>query len=233
MRAAFLVSAMLLAAACGDDATDASPDAAGASDAAAEADAPRPDGPVDYFIAEREERYYIIVNLDSFEAWGTGQLTRQEFDDLKIDGPWVKDTVDNYLVVDDEWLRSPDAEADGPTATQSLFGVEFEHIVNVEGLPVDLDPAGMLSSSTIRKYQRVTYPAAGGNHVRLLVSPTGDEFIMINRDPARTEPIGPLPDGWSHRHVSLTNDLTITFSGQLSNIRDSIGDLYQGPVTVD
>jgi len=193
---------------------------------------PRSDATDEPRLNESVEPYYIMVNLATFEAWGTDDLTSAEWEAYQPPSGWIKDNVDNYLVTDSDWIRSPGATEPGPTTKAVHEGVEFEHIVNVLDPSVGLDDDGLLNAARIFKHHNVTYPSADGNWIRLLVDPDGNEYVLINRKSDRTEDIGPVPEGWSHRHVPLEDDLALTFSGEFLNIRDTIGDLYQGPVVL-
>ncbi len=184
-------------------------------------------------IAEWAEPYFIVVDVANLRAWGTDELTREEWDAFEAPAGFFKDSVDNYVMTDSVWLRSPGAERDGPTERQQLNGIEFEHIVDVVEPPTPIDSDGLLGRHRLIKYHRLTWPALDGNWIRLLVSPVGDEYLLVNREPDRVDDYGPLPEGWSHRELPLESDLTLEFRGEISNIRDSIGDLYQGPVDLD
>jgi hypothetical protein len=185
-------------------------------------------------VAEWPEPYFIMVDLANLSAWGTAALTREEWDAYIPPAGFTKDSVDNYTMTNSVWLRSPDASIDGPTEHLDLNGVDFEHIVDILAVPSAFDADGLLSEVRLVKYHQLTWPSLDGtNWIRLLVGPDGAEYILVNRRPDRVDEYGALADGWSYREVRLEADLTLQLRGEMSNIRDSNGDLYQGPVDIE
>lgn len=211
-RHALFTAALCFAAACGSDGH-------GARDAQ-EVSSP---------IYERMEAYFILLDASTFQTWGTGDLRRSEYDELEIAAPWIRVGIESQTVVDSVFLRSPGAPQDGPTARMDMHGAEWEHIVDILEPPAPVDEDGRLLRTVIDKHHRMVVPG-GGNTLRLLVDPDGNEYFLVNREPDRTEEIGALPAGWSHRHLRLEDDLVLELRGTLWNLQDEIGDLYQGPI---
>ena len=175
-----------------------------------------------------------IVSADSILVWtNSDMLTLEQFDAIELTSSWVKneprEAMPNYA----KFLRSPDATQEGEFITAEHFGYNwlFNAQVLENNVALPDNNQGLLTGRYIAKYHEVTFNAE--STISILVSPTGEEYILISRDVNRTSDIPLIPETWRIEERLISEELIIDLPNPTLNIRaENNQDSWQGPVAL-
>ena len=181
---------------------------------------------------EQKERvgYEIlqIKSLNEIIAWASKDITREQFDAIKLPLGWFKNQPREVEMNGAKFLNSP-GQQEGEYVRAKHFGHEWLHVATVKMAERKrLDPQGLLVGSTVLKDHVVQFDS--GRKVVLLVSPKGEVFPRITRDANRTREVPKLPDSWRLVDHELARDTEFTLTGKTIVIRTDNQDSFQGPV---
>ncbi|MEL6830025.1 MAG: hypothetical protein AAFO63_07800 [Pseudomonadota bacterium] len=174
---------------------------------------------------------FEFVDIGRREVWGTSDWTVDGF--RQFQPPWHKPLYfknDPRLSFADEGkiVRSPGC-SEGEFDTLHAFGREFRLVVRL----VSFDHAGrgdsQLRLTRLEKYHELTY--LGGRAVDVLYDPDGEQYIAVARTFERNDREFVLPDGWQLETHILAEDFNLSLFGEVTNIRTSNQDSFQGPLS--
>ncbi len=171
-----------------------------------------------------------VKSLDEIVAWATMDITREQFDALKLPLGWFKNQPRESEMDRGAFLSSP-GQDEGTHIKAEHFGFTWMHVATVRKAGTRLDTRGLLTACTVQKNHRVTFEA--GRTITVLVSPKGEVYPRISRDANRTRDVPKLPDTW--RLVEYKTDVTVDISlpAKTLVIRADNQDSFQGPVKLD
>jgi hypothetical protein len=175
-----------------------------------------------------------IVSFDSIFVWANNEvLTQEEFDSIQITSGWQKNEPREGMPDYAQFLRSPDAEEDGVFTTAEHFGFQWMFNAQIVDMNVALpeNDEGLLTGRYIAKYHQVTFNA--GRTLSILVSPQGEEYVLISRDANRITDTPVIPDTWQIKEREINESITFDLPNPTLNIRaENNQDSWQGPVTL-
>jgi hypothetical protein len=120
--------------------------------------------------------------------------------------------------------------ADGVLVEEEHFGFEWFHSATITSVAREtLDDEGLIRASTVEKDHEVSFDP--GSTLSLLVSPSGEIYVMVSRDAGRTTDVPTLPEEWEIVEHVVPDGFTAVLSGETTVIRMDNEDSYQGPVT--
>jgi hypothetical protein len=173
-----------------------------------------------------------IISMDSILVWTNNEiLTQEEFDSIQITSGWQKNEPREGMPDYAQFLRSPDAEEDGVFTTAEHFGFQWMFNAQIVDMNVALpeNDQGLLTGRNIAKYHQVTFNA--GRILSILISPQGEEYVLISRDVNRTTDIPVIPDSWRIEEREIKENLTFNLPNPTLNIRaENNQDSWQGPI---
>jgi hypothetical protein len=173
-----------------------------------------------------------IISPDSILVWTNEDiLTQEQFDSIQLPSSWTKNEPREGMPNFARFLRSPDASQDGDFTTAEHFGYNwlFNAIVIENNVPLPSNDQGLLTGRYIGKYHEVTFNA--GRTISVLISPNGEEYILISRDANRTTDIPLIPPTWQIEERVISEELTLELPNPTLNIRaENNQDSWQGPV---
>jgi hypothetical protein len=174
-----------------------------------------------------------IISMDSILVWANNEiLTQQEFDSIQITGGWQKNEPREGMPDYAQFLRSPDAEEDGVFTTAEHFGFQWMFNAQIVDMNIALpeNDEGLLTGRNIAKYHQVTFNA--GRILSILISPQGEEYVLISRDANRITDTPVIPDTWQIEEREINESITLDLPNPTLNIRaENNQDSWQGPVT--
>ncbi|PWD97613.1 hypothetical protein [Marinilabilia rubra] len=173
-----------------------------------------------------------IISMDSILVWANNEiLTQEEFDSIQITSGWQKNEPREGMPDYAKFLRSPDAGEDREFTSAEHFG--FQWLFNAQivdsnaELPENED--GLLSGRYIAKYHQVTFNE--GRTLSILISPQGEEYVLISRDANRITDIPVIPETWQIEEREINDSITFDLPNPTLNIRaENNQDSWQGPV---
>ncbi len=176
-----------------------------------------------------------IQSPNSQRAWISSDITQEEFDAIELPDGWIKNQPrEGGAAVDgpssSRFLRSPDATVEGEFLDEEFFGFTWRHSATVVQAGRPMDPEGILTGSSVRKFHELTYNA--GSELVLLISPEGLVYFRIGRDANRTTDEATIPDGWRLMDYTTPTELVINLSPRNTVIRSDNQDSFQGPVLI-
>ncbi len=173
-----------------------------------------------------------IISLDSILVWTNEDiLTQEQFDSIQLPTSWIKNEPREGMPNFGQFLRSPDASQEGDFTTAEHFGYNwlFNAQVIENNVPLPSNDEALLTGRYIAKFHEVTFDA--GRTLSVLISPDGEEYILISRDANRTTDIPIIPDDWQIEERLITEALTLELPNPTLNIRaENNQDSWQGPV---
>ena len=173
-----------------------------------------------------------IVSVDSILVWtNSDMLTQEEFDAIEITSSWTKNEPREGIPNFSRFLRSPDATQEGDFTTAEHFGYNwlFNAQVVENGVALPDNNQGLLTGRYIAKYHEVTFNA--GSTLSVLISPDGEEYILISRDVNRLTDVPIIPDNWQLEERVISEELILELPNPTLNIRaENNQDSWQGPV---
>lgn len=173
-----------------------------------------------------------IISLDSILVWTNEDiLTQEQFDSIQLPTSWIKNEPREGMPNFGQFLRSPDASQEGDFTTAEHFGYNwlFNAQVIENNVPLPSNDQALLTGRYIAKFHEVTFDA--GRTLSVLISPDGEEYILISRDANRTTDIPIIPDEWQIEERLITEALTLELPNPTLNIRaENNQDSWQGPV---
>jgi hypothetical protein len=173
-----------------------------------------------------------IVSPDSILVWvNEDTLTQEQFDSIQLPSFWTKNEPREGMPNFSRFLRSPNASQEGEFTTAEHFGYNWifnaQIVENNVSLPDNTQ--GLLAGRYIAKYHEVTFDAT--RTISILISPNGEEYILISRDLNRTTDTPVIPATWQIEERLLSEELTIELPNPTLNIRaQNNQDSWQGPV---
>ena len=174
---------------------------------------------------------YEILQIKSFNeiiAWASRDITREQFDALKLPLGWFKNQPREVEMDGARFLNSPGRE-EGSLLRAEHFGYEWLHVATVKMAGRKrLDPQGRLVGSKVIKDHVVLFDK--GRTVTLLISPEGKVFPRISRDANRTREKPTLPEKWRLIEYKLTRPMEFRLTEETTVIRTDNQDSFQGPV---
>lgn len=190
--------------------------------------------PMRFEAVEGAPKGYEFVDLGRGQVWGTADWSETAFNAFKL--PWHKPLYfknDPRVGYADHAriLRSPDCERDGAFNTLTAFGKEFRHVVQVSSVDHIGRGDSRISLTEIVKYHALTYSA--GREVSVLHAPDGAQYIAVAGTSKREPGIADVPDGWRIETYHLEQDFELNLFGEVTNIRTTNKDSFQGPLAVD
>jgi hypothetical protein len=175
-----------------------------------------------------------IVSFDSILVWANAEpLTQEEFDSIQITSGWQKNEPREGMPDSAQFLRSPDANEDGVFTTAEHFGYQWMFNAQIVDMNVELpeNEEGLLTGRYIAKYHQVTFKA--GRTLSILISPQGEEYVLISRDANRITDIPVIPNSWQIEERVINQNLTFDLPNPTLNIRaENNQDSWQGPITL-
>jgi hypothetical protein len=175
-----------------------------------------------------------IVSFDSILVWANAEpLTQEEFDSIQITSGWQKNEPREGMPDSAQFLRSPDANEDGVFTTAEHFGYQWMFNAQIVDMNVELpeNEEALLTGRYIAKYHEVTFKA--GRTLSILISPQGEEYVLISRDANRITDIPVIPNSWQIEERVINQNLTFDLPNPTLNIRaENNQDSWQGPITL-
>lgn len=173
---------------------------------------------------------FEIVDGQGGIAWMAVEMTEAEFAALELPTGWISNPRDLDASFG-EFLRSPDQTEEGVFDELDLLGHQWRHVATLSdrGQPVGDD--GLLTRTTVDKHHRLTYEA--GRTMTTLTSPEGETYLRITRDPARTQDVPTLPEGWRLDAVTPTERTVVVLPNPTTLLRTDNEDAFQGPVDLE
>jgi len=175
--------------------------------------------------------YFEVNDLKNNAVWGSAAFTIEEFEAINLPWRWHKNQPREGMVDGGFFSRSPDCAEDGAFTEQEMYDQPWQHIVNLVSLGEALDDEGLLSLNRVYKHHEILFSA--GRTLTVLSSPAGEDFVLVSRDAQRTSEVPTLPTGWTLSLHPLTQDLWVSLSGTVDNIRADNEDSFQGPLPAD
>jgi haloalkane dehalogenase len=173
---------------------------------------------------------FQTVAEDETIVWVSSEITQEQFDALELPDGWRKNPTRELSTSGGGFSRSPGAEEDGPLTEAEWFGYTWQHNATVLEAGFAIDDQGLFNGGYVAKNHTVTYDA--GTTIYVLVSPEGDEYIRVTRDPFRASDDPTIPEGWQLVERELSEALTLELPNPTLNIRADNQDSFQGPVSV-
>lgn len=175
-----------------------------------------------------------IISAESILVWvNENKLTQEQFDAIELTSSWIKNEPREGIPNFARFLRSPDATQDGEYTTAEHFG--YQWLFNAEiiqnNVPLPSNEEGLLTGRFIAKYHEVTFDA--GTILSILISPDGEEYVLISRDANRTTDVPVIPQNWQLEDRQISEQLVIELPNPTLNIRaENNQDSWQGPVNL-
>ena len=174
---------------------------------------------------------YEILQIKSFNeiiAWASKDITREQFDAIKLPVGWFKNQPREVEMDGAKFLNSPGL-AEGSFLRAEHFGHEWLHVATVKMAGRKrLDSKGLLVGSAVVKDHIVKFDE--GRTLTLLISPSGEVFPRITRDANRTREEPTLPEKWRLVEQTLDRPLEFRLTGETTVIRTDNQDSFQGSV---
>ena len=174
---------------------------------------------------------YEILQIKSFNeiiAWASKDITREQFDAIKLPLGWFKNQPREVEMDGAKFLNSPGLE-EGSFSRAEHFGHEWLHVATVKMAGRKrLDSKGLLVGSAVVKDHIAKFDE--GRTLRLLISPSGKVFPRITRDANRTREEPTLPEKWRLIEHTLDRPMEFKLTGETTVIRTDNQDSFQGPV---
>jgi hypothetical protein len=169
-----------------------------------------------------------IKSLNEIMAWASKDITREQFDALRLPLGWFKNQPREVEMDGARFLNSP-GRKEGSFLRAEHFGYEWLHVATVKMAGRKrLDPKGRLLGSKVIKDHLVFFDE--GRTVTLLVSPDGKVFPRISRDANRTREEPTLPEKWRLIEYQLARPMEFKLTEETTVIRTDNQDSFQGPV---
>ncbi|MEL7500762.1 MAG: alpha/beta fold hydrolase [Planctomycetota bacterium] len=169
-----------------------------------------------------------IKSLTEVVAWASKDISRKEFDALKLPLGWIKNQPRELEFDSAKFLNSPGMNR-GEIRRAEHFGHQWLHVATVQLMDLKmLDSKGKLRGSTVVKDHWVTFDK--GSLVVFLVSPDGKLFPRITRDANRTQEQPVVPEGWHLVEHKLDRRVEFRLTDKTTVIRADNQDSFQGPV---
>lgn len=176
---------------------------------------------------------YEILQIKSpneIVAWATRDITRKQFDSLKLPSGWFKNQPREIEMDRGTFISSP-GQKKGKIIRAKHFGFTWMHVATVRKVGISLDSKRLLVGSKVQKNHRVTFEA--GKTIKLLISPKGEVFLRISRDAGRTRQIPKLPTKWQLVDLKTRKALQFQLPSKTLVIRTDNQDSFQGPVKLN
>jgi len=161
-------------------------------------------------------------------AWASKDVTREQFDAIKLPLGWFKNQPREVEMDGARFLNSPGLE-EGSFSRAEHFGHEWLHVATVKMAGRKrLDSKGLLVGSAVVKDHIAKFDE--GRTLKLLISPSGEVFPRITRDANRTREKPTLPEKWRLIEHTLDRPMEFKLTGETTVIRADNQDSFQGPV---
>lgn len=166
-----------------------------------------------------------IMDTREVKVWqAMSAVTREEYQALAIEPPYLKLGVGLAAMDSAYFRRSPGAAADGPMEARELFGYSWRYCARPQGAPeLVAGPEGP-RKLRVDKHHVLLYRA--GRELSYLVLPDGTEHVHVISGEAPLV----LPEGWELRSEHLDHELKIELPAPATVFFFPNGDSYQGPV---
>ncbi|MEM1187881.1 MAG: haloalkane dehalogenase [Pseudomonadota bacterium] len=173
---------------------------------------------------------FQTVSENETRVWINSTMTQEEFDALELPEGWRKNLPRESSTTGGEFSRSPGALENGPLTQTEWFGYSWQHNATVLEAGLALDDEQLLNAAYVAKHHTIAFDA--GTSVYVLVSPEGEQYLRVSRDPARSSDEPSIPADWRLVELELTSPLSLTLPNPTLNIRADNLDSFQGPVNV-
>ena len=176
---------------------------------------------------------YELINLVGREVWATRNWTPESFADFSLPFFWFlwqKNDPRILLADDGSFLKSPGC-TEGHYNYMRAFGKKFFQVVRLISVNNRVDEQGLIRRTELEKYHILRYSA--GNSVNILFSPEGKRFIGVSKSLENSLGTPMLPEGWVLKSHILTEEIQVELLGNVSVMRMSNKDAYQGPLSDD
>jgi hypothetical protein len=168
-----------------------------------------------------------IVDGQTGIAWMALDMNQATFDSLELPSGWSSNPRD-FEPSYGEFLRSPDSTEEGIFDDADMFGHSWRHVATLSNRGQPVDPEGLLTSTIVDKYHRLTYEP--GRLITTLTAPDGEIYVRVTRDPARTEDEATIPAGWTLSTMTPEMTRVIGLVPPTTLYRTDNEDSYQGPI---
>jgi len=165
---------------------------------------------------------------NSLRAWICNDINRKEFSTLKLPLGWIKNQPREVTADGGRFYRSPSTENNGEFLITNAFGFNWWHSATVIETNIALDEEKLLNVAKVHKYHELRFDA--GRTLTILVSPSGECYILISRDTDRTQELPTIPKGWELKEYNTLEELVIMLPEKVLVIRTDNNDSFQGPV---
>jgi haloalkane dehalogenase len=169
-----------------------------------------------------------IVSPNEIITWLSTEITEEEFEAIELPAGWFKNQPREGLADDGDFSRSPDALFDGELSEEEHFGYTWKHVATIIETGIELDNAGLLTANLIAKYHTIIFDA--NRTLSILVSPEGEQYVLVSRDGGRSTDEFSIPDSWQLVDYETSDELIIQLPNPTVNIRTENEDSYQGPI---
>ncbi|MEL6271735.1 MAG: hypothetical protein AAFV33_14580 [Chloroflexota bacterium] len=178
---------------------------------------------------------FEFLDLQQREVWATTDFTVDEFEAFQFPWTWrvlwQKNQPRILLADSGTFLKSPDCEREGEFTQTNLFDRNFIKVVHLNRLYEPLDDDGLVRLTTLEKYHIVQFNV--GTTINVLEGPDGTQYVLLTRSVHRTTDHPSLPSDWTITAYDVVEDLEVSLSGEVGNIRLDNDDSYQGPLPAD
>ncbi len=173
---------------------------------------------------------FEIIDGPQGIAWMAVDITDVEFEALALPAGWISNPRDLEASLG-EFLMSPGETEPGRFDEIDLLGHRWRHVATLSERGQPADDGGLLVSTRVDKHHRLTFEA--GLQMTTLTSPEGEAYLRITRDPARTQEVPTVPDGWALATFAPEETTVVVLTPPTILLRTDNQDSFQGPVDLD
>ncbi|THB79526.1 MAG: hypothetical protein D6B25_01195 [Desulfobulbaceae bacterium] len=184
-------------------------------------------------VFKNEGAGYELVNLAGREVWATGDWNPESFEDFSLPFHWLlwfKNDPRIPLSDNGVFLKSPGCP-EGHYNYMYVFGKQFVQVVRLHSVGKRVDDQGLIRRTELEKYHTLRYSA--GRSVSVLTSPDREKFIGVSKSLESSSEPPILPKGWLLTQHIFTEEIQVKLLGNVSVLRLSNKDSYQGPLAED
>jgi hypothetical protein len=169
-----------------------------------------------------------IQSFTSIRAWVSRDITRKEFEELRLPLGWFKNQIREADVDGGRFHNSP-GMAEGLYRDKEMFGFKWRHVATVTRVNRSLDTEGLLRGALVSKSHEIRFDA--GHPITALRSPEGAVYVRITRDADRGSDVPTIPESWRLIRHTTAEKLVFQLPQEVLVIRADNQDSFQGPVS--